>query len=162
MKIRAAAAGDYDQLCELFAEVDAMHRDRLPDIFHQPNGPPRSKERVSSLISGPTSTILVAERRDALLGLAVVVELPASTNPLHVPRRVVEIVTLVVRKLARGQGIGKSLLRASLAWARQREAEHVQISVYAFNEDALRFYTAEGFEMSVHRLLLRSPFGDSQ
>jgi ribosomal protein S18 acetylase RimI-like enzyme len=160
MKIRAAVASDYDELCELFNEVDAIHRDRLSDIFRQPNGPPRSRERVSSLISGPASTILVAERHNVLLGLAVVVEMPASTNPLHVPRRVVEIVTVVVRKFARGQGIGKSLIRASLAWAKQREAEHVEISVYAFNEDALRVYTAAGFEMSVHRLLLRSPFGE--
>jgi GNAT superfamily N-acetyltransferase len=121
--------------------------------------PPRSSERVSSLIAGPASTILVAERNGILLGLSVVVEQPISANPLHVPRRVVEIVT-VVRKPARRRGIGKSLIGASLAWAKERGADDVEIAVHAFNEDAMKAYTAAGFQMSVHRLLLRSPFGD--
>jgi GNAT superfamily N-acetyltransferase len=160
MKIRPATASDYDQLCELFDEVDALHREARPDIFRKPDGPPRSSERVSSLIAGPASTILVAERDGILLGLSVVVEQPISANPLHVPRRVVEIVTIVVRKPARRRGIGKSLIGASLAWAKERGADDVEIAVHAFNEDAMKAYTAAGFQMSVHRLLLRSPFGD--
>ncbi len=160
MKIRPATASDYDQLCELFDEVDVLHREARPDIFCKPSGPPRSTERVSSLIGGPASTILVAESGGVLLGLSVVVEQPISANPLHVPRRVVEIVTIVVRNQARRQGIGKSLIGASLAWAKERGVDHVEISVHAFNEDALRAYTAAGFQMSVHRLLLRAPFGD--
>jgi GNAT superfamily N-acetyltransferase len=160
MKIRPAAVSDYDQLCELFGEVEALHWQARPDIFRKPEGPPRSMERVSSLIGGPASAILVAERSGVLLGLAVVVEQPMSANPLHVPRRVVEIVAIVVRKSARRQGIGKSLIGASLIWAKERGADYVEIAVHAFNEDALRAYTAAGFQMSVHRLLLRSPFGD--
>jgi hypothetical protein len=104
MKIRPAAVSDYDQLCELFGEVEALHWQARPDIFRKPEGPPRSMERVSSLIGGPASAILVAERRGVLLGLAVVVEQPMSANPLHVPRRVVEIVSIVVRKSARRRG----------------------------------------------------------
>jgi GNAT superfamily N-acetyltransferase len=122
MKIRPATVSDYDQLCELFDEVDALHREARPDIFRKPDGAPRSSERVSSLISGPASTILVADRGGVLLGLAVVVEQPTSANPLHVPRRVAEIVTIVVRKSARRRGVGKSLIGASLAWANERGA----------------------------------------
>ena len=161
MKIRPAVMNDYDQLCELFEEVDSIHREARPEIFCKPDGPPRSRERVSNLIGGPASTILAAEYGGVLLGLAVVMEQPISTNPLHVPRRIVEIVTVVVRKSARGQGIGKSLIGASLEWAKVRGVEHVEISVHAFNEDALSAYAAAGFQMSVHRLLLRAPFGDS-
>ena len=101
----------------------------------------------------------MAERGGFLLGLSVVVEQPISANPLHVPRRVVEIVTIVVREPARRRGIGKSLIGASLAWAKERGADDVEIAVHAFNEDAMKAYTAAGFQMSVHRLL-RSPFGD--
>ena len=162
MKIRPAMASDYDQLCELFDEVDVLHREARPDIFRKPDGPPRSIEHVSGLIGGPASTILVAERGGVLSGLAVVVEQPRSANPLHVPRRVVEIVTIVVRKSARRRGIGKSLIGASLAWAKERGADHVEISVHAFNEEAIRAYAAAGFQMSVHRLLLRSPFRDGE
>ena len=161
-KIRPAVASDYDQLCELFDEVDSLHTENLPDIFHKPCGPPRSRERVSNLIDGSCSTIFVAERGNAVLGLAVVVMLPHSANPLRLPRRVAEIVTVVVRQSVRREGIGTSLIRASVSWAKQQDAEHVEISVYSFNVDALRTYTALGFEIVSQRMLLRSPFEECQ
>jgi GNAT superfamily N-acetyltransferase len=162
MKIRPAAASDYDQICELFEEVDALHRQARPNIFRKPDGGPRPKEHVSALINGIASTILVAEQDGALLGLAVVMERPTSSNPMHVPRRVVEIDAIVVRKAVRRRGIGKSLISASLQWAEQRGADDVEIAVHAFNEDALKAYRAAGFEMSVHRLLLRLRSEDRQ
>jgi hypothetical protein len=51
------------------------------------------------------------------------------------------------------------LIAASLEWAKQRGAEHVEISVYAFNEDALRLYAAAGFKTLLHRLMLQLPVG---
>ncbi len=153
MDIRPAVMSDYGQLCELFDEVDTLHRQALPGIFRKPEGPVRSRERISHLITGPATTILVAER-GALLGLAVALESGGPQTPLHVRRHVVEIGTVVVRKSERGRGIGKLLIGASLDWAKARGAEHVEISVYAFNEDALRVYEAAGFKMSVHRLTL--------
>jgi diamine N-acetyltransferase len=154
MEIRPAIITDYEQLCELFDEVDILHREALPAIFRKSDGPARSRERVVHLISGPAGTILVAEHNGRLPGLAVISENAASTNPLHVPRRVFEIVTMVVRRSARGQGIGKLLMGASLKWAKQHGAEGVELSVYAFNEDAARMYTAAGFTMLRHRMML--------
>src|SRR5688572_26168947 len=98
MKIRPAVMRDYDQLCELFDEVDALHRDTRPDVFQKPDGPVRSVEHVTGLISDDNSTILVADRHDRLLGLAVVVDREVTGHPLIVPRRVVEINTAVVRR----------------------------------------------------------------
>ena len=72
-----------------------------------------------------------------------------------VPRRVIEIDVVVVRADVHGQGIGRALIDAALAWARTRGAEAVEISVHAFNESALKAYAAAGFEMSVHRLVRR-------
>ena len=63
--------------------------------------------------------------------------------------------TVVVRKDAQPPGIGRSLIEAALQWARQREVTGVEISVYAFNEEALRAYRAAGLTMSVGRLMLR-------
>ena len=154
MEIRPAIITDYEQLCELFDEVDILHREALPAIFRKSDGQARSRERVVHLISGPAGTILVVEHDGRFQGLAVISENDASTNPLHVPRRVFEIVTIVVRKAARGRGIGKLLMSASLKWAKQHGAEQVEITAYAFNEDAVRMYTAAGFTMLRHRMVL--------
>ena len=42
--IRKATANDYDNLCELFNEIDTLHRVNLPDIFQKPNGAAREKD----------------------------------------------------------------------------------------------------------------------
>jgi GNAT superfamily N-acetyltransferase len=154
MNIRPATMDDYAQLCELFDEVDRLHRETRPDVFRKPDGPVRSRERIAHLVDGSDAAILVAERDGMLSGLAVVLEIAGASHPLRVDRRVVEIGTIVVRADARRQGIGRSLMAASLQWAKVRGADHVEISVYAFNEDALRMYEAAGFTMLHHRLKL--------
>ena len=49
--IREAAADDYAVLCELFDEVDALHRDNLPQIFQKPTGPVWEQETYRGLIT---------------------------------------------------------------------------------------------------------------
>jgi shikimate dehydrogenase len=154
MNIRPATTNDYEQLCELFDEVDGLHREARPDVFRKPDGPVRSRERIAHLVDGPEAAILVAERDGVLSGLAVVSEIAAAAHPLRVPCRVVEIGTIVVRANARRQGIGRALMAAALQWAKARGADHVEISVYAFNDDALRMYETAGFTMLHHRLKL--------
>jgi hypothetical protein len=38
ISVRKATAKDYNSLCELFDEMDALHRDNLPHIFQKPGG----------------------------------------------------------------------------------------------------------------------------
>lgn len=152
LTIRPATLADYAGLCALFAELDAYHRAHRPDMFRAAEGPARSEARVAELIAGPGSTLLVACDGDLLVGLATVIERPLSSNPLHHPRRIVEIDNIVVREDRRGSGIGRQLIEAAMAWGRGRGAELVEIAVHAFNTPAIRAYEQAGFRMSLHRL----------
>ena len=53
-----------------------------------------------------------------------------------------------------GVGATPFLLAASVDWARDRKATHVEVSVHAFNKDARRFYEGFGFQPSIDRLML--------
>jgi GNAT superfamily N-acetyltransferase len=48
----------------------------------------------------------------------------------------------------------RRLLSESVAWARQRGATHVEVTVHDFNQEAERFYRAFGFARSMNRLML--------
>ena len=48
--IREATMNDYQDLCEIFEEVDAIHRAALPEIYRKPDGPARSREYIQELI----------------------------------------------------------------------------------------------------------------
>lgn len=58
----------------------------------------------------------------------------------------VELFSMWVSPLQRKQGIGGSLVRAVLEWARSTEATCVELWVMKTNADAEALYRAEGFE----------------
>lgn len=61
ISIREATANDYNSLCELFNEIDALHRDNLPHFFQKPYGAAREKGYYLELIADENVALLVAE-----------------------------------------------------------------------------------------------------
>ena len=158
--IRQATEADYGQLCDLFAELDLLHRSARPDLFRKPEGPPRERSYVARLIASPASAILVAAQRDAriLHGFATLIGHERPATPVSAARRIVEIDNLCVHAHARRQGIGGALVDGADRWARQKGYDGVELSVHAFNDDARKFYEASGFETASLRMT-RAPTG---
>lgn len=154
MRIRTASLRDHDALCALFDELDAFHRRARPDMFEAFGGPARTREQVARWLSEAGSTILVAENEEGVVGLAVLLTRPASSFAGAVPRKVIELDNLVVRADQRNLKIGRRLLAASVDWARDRKATHVEVGVHAVNKDARRFYEGFGFQPSITQLMV--------
>jgi GNAT superfamily N-acetyltransferase len=154
LRVRPAGMGDYDALCALFDELDAFHRDARPEMFQPFPKPVRAREQVARWLAGADSTILLAENERDVAGLALLLTRPPSPFAGAAPRKVIEVDNLVVRADQRGRRIGRRLLAASVEWARQRGATHVEVAVHDFNQEAERFYKSFGFARSVNRLML--------
>jgi GNAT superfamily N-acetyltransferase len=152
--VRRATLGDYGSLVALFDELDEIHRRARPDFFQPFDGPARSHREVEQWLSGPGSTVLVAERGADVIGLVLLLTRPVSAFAGAVPRKVIEIDNLVVRADQRGWRVGRRLLVAAVEWARGQGATHVEVAVHAFNQEARRFYENFGFAPSVDRLVL--------
>jgi GNAT superfamily N-acetyltransferase len=153
--VRPAVIEDHAQLSLLFDELDELHRNARPDIFRKPAGDARSRDDIRSLIGGDGGAILVADNGDRLVGLAVVLVRSPPAHPLLVSRKVVEIDNIVVHSAYQRRGIGRQLVAACIAWAKERGADDAEIAVHDFNVAATQFYSALGFEMSIHRLRRR-------
>jgi GNAT superfamily N-acetyltransferase len=154
IRIRQATMGDYDALVALFDELDEFHRQARPDVFRRFDGPARPREQIEQWLAGPSSTVLVAESGQDVVGLAVLLTRPPPAFPGAVPHKVVELDNLVVRADRRSQRIGRQLLDATVAWTRGQGASHVAVAVHSFNRDARRFYENFGFLPSIDRLVL--------
>lgn len=89
--------------------------------------------------------VLVAEI-DAVVGFVSVWTRYRSTEPDDDPSEHGFISDLVVAATHRGRGIGRSLLRAAEARAREAGANGVRLSVKAGNAGARSLYDAEGYE----------------
>ncbi len=144
--LRKATASDYGALCELFDEMDALHRDHLPGIFQLPNGPAREKDYFLALIADENVALLVAEAGGMLVGFvhALIREPPAI--PIFVPRRYAVVDETVVKSGFRNRGIGSRLMDEAQAWAVAKEATSIELNVYEFNATAISFYERLGYQ----------------
>ena len=95
--IREAVASDYDALCELFDEGDALHRENLPWIFQKPRGAVRGRDYVLDLIADEAVGFFVAQVGDRLVGLICAMIMETPDVPIFVRRRYAVIDNVVVR-----------------------------------------------------------------
>lgn len=140
--IRAAGSGDLDGLAQsgaaLFAE-DGAARDRL----RNPEWPSTvGRQWCAELLANPAALVLVAVDGDDIVGHLIGTFAEPSAM-WTAPRA--ELVSMFVRSDCRGQGLGSRLVGEFAAWARERGASRLQVSAYAANAGAVRFYQRQGF-----------------
>jgi ribosomal protein S18 acetylase RimI-like enzyme len=150
--IRPARARDYDDLCNLIDTADALHHRHLPHIFRKPRSPARDVAYIVGLISDPDTALFVAEVEGQLAGFVTVLVRDASPIPVLVPRRLAIVDNLAVRRDLRRHGIGRALMHKAQRWASARGATAVELNVYEFNEAAIAFYEALGYEKFSRRM----------
>jgi ribosomal protein S18 acetylase RimI-like enzyme len=145
ISVRKATAGDYNSLCELFEEMDALHREALPHLFQKPNGAAREKDTYLGLIADENVALLVAEAGENLVGFvhAIVREPPAF--PVFVPRRYAVVDGIVVKSGFQNHGIGRILMDKMQEWAIAKGVTSIELNVYEFNETAISFYESLGY-----------------
>jgi ribosomal protein S18 acetylase RimI-like enzyme len=145
--IREATQEDYQQLCGLFAEVDAFHTQALPHVFQDPGEPARTKEFVANILADEDATLFVAENTDdgQVIGFVQVAIRQAPDVPILVPRQLGWISDVVVRKDWRRFGVGRSLMEQAQQWVLDQGVTMVQLIVWEFNQAAVAFYEKLGY-----------------
>jgi GNAT superfamily N-acetyltransferase len=144
-RVRPAAPGDLDDLVRLLGLLFALEADFEPDAARQRRG-------LAAMLADPARrTVLVAERGGAVVGM-VTGQLLVSTAEGG-PSVLLEDLVLV--EPARGGGLGRALVEALEAWARERGATRVQLLVDEENLAALGFYRRIGWRPTQLRALRR-------
>lgn len=145
ISVRKATANDYNSLCELFDEIDALHRDNLPHIFQKPGGAAREKDYYSGLIADENVGLFVAETGGKLVGFVHAIVRETPDIPVFVPRRYAIVDGIVVKSGFQNRGIGSMLMDKMQEWAIAKGATSIELNVYEFNETAISFYEKLGY-----------------
>lgn len=153
IRIRQATDADYDGLCALFAEIDVLHRAKLPHIFRKPDGAAREKDYLAGLMADENVALLVAEAGEQLVGVVHAFVKDAAAVRVFAPRRYVFVDSIVVKSGYQQQGIGKMLMEQMQAWASAKGAGSIELNVFEFNENAVSFYEALGFQAVSRRMI---------
>jgi len=112
--------------------------------------PSEAARRIARVLADKDHYAAVADDNGQVLGLIHAFERAA----LEKPREAV-VQSLVVHNCARKKGIGKVLMAAAHAWARERGLEHVVLHTRIQREDARAFYEHLGYERAATAHLMR-------
>jgi shikimate dehydrogenase len=159
LNIRKAVASDYADLCPLFEEGDALHREHLPHIFQKPSGAVRGREYVLGLIANEAVGFFVAHAENQLVGLICVMLRQSPEGPIFVQRRYAVVDNVVVQEGFRHAGIGRELMEKAHEWAMAAGVESIELNVWEFNQDAIAFYKTLGYE-TISRKIRKRPRSD--
>jgi len=143
--IRRAVEKDYEVYCDLFYEINELHRLALPGTFQQPAGKIIDQEYFLSLLKDEQVAIFFAESEGRAAGFVFVLIRETPSNPLLVPRRYAVLDTLVVRLAFQRTGVGRALMHEAEDWAASQKVHVVELNVYEFNQGAQAFYERLGY-----------------
>lgn len=144
MQVRLAVEADKSAINELRRQVKLLHTEGRPDIF-APGFPQELADYLNVIFTKENNEVVVAELDGQIVGFACIayVERPASVfrNAL----RYCDIDELCVDERFRRQGIGRAMFEFIKARAADRGFPRIELSMWEFNEGALRFYESLGF-----------------
>jgi len=152
---RIATAEDHEAICHLAAQVDAYHREILPEVFQEFPGPARPKESIGSAGLPAEYTWIVAELSGSIVGVLRIKKTCSPDLSMFRKAEFALVDDLVVDQAHRQRGIGTLLLKEAKSWARGQGLKSVQLSIWSRNQRAAAFYRRRGFERIVERMEAR-------
>ena len=151
--LRKAVLDDYPSVCKIYQEIDQRHSQALPQIFHPvQNGPARSIDTFCELISNPNILFLLAEQHTEVVGLVQVSLYNIPGMAMLVSRRYGYIEAIIVRQDHHGEGVGRALIERAEHWALENGVYEMELTVYNFNQNAIRFYEKAGYQVLSQRM----------
>ena len=137
--IRRAQNKDILKIGDLLSQVALVHHNGRPDIFNV--GRKYSDEELKLLLKDESRPILVsADENDQVLGYCFCILQQHTDSSVLTDIKTLYIDDLCVDESMRGQHIGKELLEAALALAKEHGCYNLTLNVWTCNRSALRFY----------------------
>lgn len=133
---------DYAAVRALVAEVHALHHAARGDVYAADAH--FSREYYAALLADENGFPIAAYDENELIGFASGFIKPPNPNPAMLPHRIAYIDDICVHSRCRGMGIGTLLYNETVRLARERGADTLMLTVWAFNESAMRFYKGLG------------------
>jgi GNAT superfamily N-acetyltransferase len=145
VQIRQATLQDYLSIAAIARESQELHAQGQPTIFRS-DTPGFSEEYLRHLIEDEASDAYVAEEDGHIVGYVFLHVRQVSFLDFFHPQTVALISDIAVTASARRKGIGRLLFDATLQWARNRNADRLELTVWEFNAEAITFYERNGMQ----------------
>ena len=149
--VRLATPHDYLAIAAIAQESQNLHADAHPEIFNY-DTPGFTEEHIRHLIEGEHTAVYVAEEGNIIVGYELLRVHTPSYFDVFKPQMIAEISDIAVTDTMRGKGVGYLLFEAAKEWAKRKEAQRLELTVWEFNKDARAFYARQGMQ-TLHRTM---------
>lgn len=140
MVIKFMTESDYDAVDRLMKQVHELHVLNRPDLYI-PMEHPYSKEEFANLVQNENVSALLAEEDNQVVGICFI---SMRTKTGMVKKFTAYMDDLCVDAGYRGEGIGKALFLKVEQIVKEKGAERLDLMVWNFNDEAMRFYKSLG------------------
>lgn len=144
MKIRQASQRDAEQLVQLNAQVQAVHVDIAPSLFRKASNE-SMVVMLRQTISDETTTILVAEENDELIGYLSLKKQIRPEFTLINERKCGYIDQVCVSEQHRKKDIFKKLLTEAKRVVNEWGFDRIELDVWSDNQNARDAFIGSGF-----------------
>ncbi len=145
MEIRFAREDELEKVNVLRKQVNDLHVEGKPDVF-KPGFCRELQDFVHAIWQDKEQEIVVAEDDGQLCGFAVLHHINKPENPFMYERDFLDIDEFCVDREHRRQGVATKLVEFIKEYAREKGFKRLELNMWEFNQDALAFYEAAGFE----------------
>lgn len=157
VEIRRAVATDVPAIARLNGDVQRLHAAAHGHLFKPAGEGDEIVSWFAAALAKPGAHLLVGTAQGELVGYIYGQITPYPENPFRYPLAVGLVDQLSIRPAFQRRGYGDALLDALLAIFRESGIGRVELSVWAFNASAQRFYARRGFATTQHRMSLEFP-----
>lgn len=149
--IRSARLSDYDGVSILEELEYKLHRQARPDYFKDLEKS-YAREEFEELLGLPCPIALVAVLDGTIVGICFGKIDMTPENEVCRSRRIAFIQDIVVLPEFRGKGVARLLMDRAKELAVKEGAVGMELCVWNFNEQALRFYEKLGMKVQYIRM----------
>ncbi|OPJ62937.1 GNAT family N-acetyltransferase [Clostridium oryzae] len=155
LRIREANLNDYDNVCALTLEVHKLHLKNRPDVYRDVDTPFK-KDYYCELLTDKDAKIFVVENSESneLVAYSIIKILPTANVPVILPQKFAYIDDFCVKSDHNKKGIGRMLFDYLVSYAKDKKVSSLQLNVWEFNDNAIKFYEAMGMNTRNRRMEL--------
>ena len=144
-EVRRARENELERVNEMRMQVNALHVAGKPEVF-KPGFPEELRNYIYAIHKDPEQFITVAVKDGTICGFAVLHHINRPENPFMKERDFLDIDEFCVDEAFRRQGIASEMIAFIREFAKEKGFHRIELNMWEFNQDALAFYEAAGFQ----------------
>ncbi len=145
IKVEIATAEDAESIAKVAYQVAQLHDEALPEYF-KPVPEEEQLRGIQNMLKDEKIVVFKAIYNGKIRGFLFLEMLHRVSQGLRFST-LGQVLNLGVDEKYRGRGLGAALLKFAEEYVYEQNGEALDLSVFAFNEKAIRFYKNLGYEV---------------